>query len=83
MTRAGVIVALSLGVALLARGAAAAAAAPLQQDGDASGLYAALAATLDPSANREVPRLPLVSIDSTGDTTVVFAIRNDIGNLTH
>jgi hypothetical protein len=66
----GVIVALLLGAGLpMAAGA--------QADDDASQLYAALTANLDPDANRPVARLPRVSIDPTGDTTIIFAIRDE------
>src|SRR5438067_13241352 len=38
-------------------------------------LYAALANALTPGTDRAAPRLQRATIDSTGDTTVVFAIR--------
>jgi hypothetical protein len=42
----------------------------------AAEVRAALAAQLDPDASRPVPRLAEVRMDSSGDTTVVFAIKN-------
>jgi hypothetical protein len=47
------------------------------QTDDAALLYAALSESLDADANRPVPRLPRVAIDPSGDTTIVFAIRNE------
>ena len=49
-----------------------------QADGDgAAQLYVALSASLNPDASRPVPRLAEVSVDSSGDATVIFAIRNE------
>ena len=47
------------------------------QTDDAAMLYAALSESLDADADRPVPRLPRVAIDPSGDTTIVFAIRNE------
>jgi hypothetical protein len=52
-------------------------AAPNTDDTDnAPQLYTALAATLDPSTHRAVPRIERATIDPTGDATVVFAIQD-------
>lgn len=48
-----------------------------QADDGGAQLYAALSASLDPDANRPVPRLAEVSVDASGDATVIFAIRNE------
>jgi hypothetical protein len=49
----------------------------LAANDDGSQLYAALSANLAPDANRPVARLAQVSVDPTGDATIVFAIRNE------
>ncbi|MCA1644118.1 MAG: hypothetical protein LC797_01185 [Chloroflexi bacterium] len=46
----------------------------LIEDNEASRLYAALAARLDPATHRAASRLAQVTIDPGGDSTVVFAI---------
>jgi hypothetical protein len=46
---------------------------------NAPGLYAALIATLDQATHRQTPRVEQATIDPSGDTTVVFAIR-DLGD---
>ena len=80
MARPGRSLTWACAVALLAVGLApsATAAPAAQADGSsAPQLYAALAAALDPDTNRPAPRLARVSVDPTGDATVVFAIRNE------
>ncbi|MDQ3812002.1 MAG: hypothetical protein M3336_17105 [Chloroflexota bacterium] len=72
LVRACATLALVLSTALAAGGAAA---APVEQAEHASELYDALAASLQPGTNRAAPRLQRATIDATGDTTVVFAIR--------
>lgn len=44
---------------------------------DATPIRRAITAVLDPSAKRPTMRLPRVSIDATGDLTVVFALRDE------
>ena len=53
-------------------------AAPSGQDiTDAPLIRAAVTAAIDPDTKRDAPRLPRVGIDSTGDVTVVFALRDE------
>jgi hypothetical protein len=50
--------------------------AAADQPNDADALYATLAATLTPGTDRPAPRLAQVSIDASGDATVLFGIQN-------
>jgi hypothetical protein len=57
--------------------AAPAAAGPaLQEIQDAPRIREAIEASVDPDTRRNVPRLPRVTIDTTGDVTVVLALRD-------
>ena len=44
---------------------------------NASPIRQAIAAVLDPATKRNAERLPRVTIDPTGDVTVVFALRDE------
>lgn len=64
-------------IARLALPAPTLAGPALQEIEDSPRIRGAIEAILDPDTKRSVPRLPRVSIDTTGDVTVVLALRNE------
>jgi hypothetical protein len=56
---------------------APAAAEPTEQIGEAPHIRQAVEAAIDPDTRRGVTRLPRVTLDATGDATVVLALRNE------